>query len=145
MMKWNPLVALLLTIAATGSTGCANKKGASAGPAVNESVTDVDVAPVPPREPSLAYAGPLLDAPPAAPAVPPVAPAAPAAVEPAPVVSVTPAADAGGKSYTVRKGDTLFSIARQFYGNGGQWQRIAGANPGLSPSTLKAGKTITIP
>ncbi|HRK31988.1 MAG TPA: LysM peptidoglycan-binding domain-containing protein [Tepidisphaeraceae bacterium] len=52
---------------------------------------------------------------------------------------------AGGSSYTVKKGDTLFSIAKARYGNGNQWQRIAQANPGLSPQTLKAGQTIAIP
>lgn len=50
-----------------------------------------------------------------------------------------------GGSYQVKKGDTLFSIAKSRYGNGNQWQRIAQANPGLSPQTLKAGQTITIP
>ena len=138
MMKWNLLVVLVLSFAATGM-GCANKKSATASdPALNESVTEVDIAPVPPHEPSMAYAGPVADA-------PPVSPAAPIAAEPAPVVSEAPAAASGGNSYTVKKGDTLFSISREFYGNGGQWQRIASANPGLSPSTLKAGTTIAIP
>ena len=137
MMKWNSLVILSLTVAAAGM-GCANKKSATAsGPALNDSVTDVDIAPVPPHEPSMGYSAPLVDA-------APVAPAAPIEAEPAPVVSETPAAT-GGNSYTVKKGDTLFSISRQFYGNGGQWQRIASANPGLSHSTLKAGTTIAIP
>jgi nucleoid-associated protein YgaU len=45
----------------------------------------------------------------------------------------------------VKKGDTLFGIARANYGSGSQWQRIAAANPGLSPSTLKAGQKITLP
>lgn len=53
-------------------------------------------------------------------------------------------ATAGG-SYTVKKGDTLYSIARKSYGDGKQWQRIASANPGLRPETLKVGQTITIP
>jgi nucleoid-associated protein YgaU len=51
----------------------------------------------------------------------------------------------GGNSYTVKKGDTLFSIAKNRYGNGNQWQKIAAANPGLSPQSLKAGQTINIP
>ena len=53
-------------------------------------------------------------------------------------------ATAGG-SYTVKKGDTLYSIARKSYGDGKQWQKIASANPGLRPETLKVGQTITIP
>jgi nucleoid-associated protein YgaU len=56
-----------------------------------------------------------------------------------------PAAAGGGARYTVVKGDTLFGIARTRYGSGGQWQRIAAANPGLSPETLKAGSTIVVP
>jgi nucleoid-associated protein YgaU len=52
---------------------------------------------------------------------------------------------AGGGSYTVKKGDTLYSIARTRYGDGKQWQRITAANPGLEPSKLKVGQTIVIP
>jgi 5'-nucleotidase len=48
-------------------------------------------------------------------------------------------------SYTVKKGDTLYSIARSRYGDGKQWQKIASANPGLRPETLKVGQTITVP
>ena len=73
-----------------------------------------------------------------------------------PIVTATPrfapvdasdsaAAPAGAVQYTVVKGDTLFGIARARYGSGGQWQRIASANPGLSPETLKAGTTIVVP
>ena len=39
----------------------------------------------------------------------------------------------------------MFGIARNRYGSGGQWQRIAAANPGLSPETLKAGTVIVVP
>jgi 5'-nucleotidase len=52
---------------------------------------------------------------------------------------------ANGGSYTVKKGDTLYSIARTRYGDGKQWQKIASANPGLRPETLKVGQTITVP
>ena len=122
------IVPLILIVAAVG---CSNKGKV----AKNSSVTDIGIAP--PREPSLAYAGPISGAP-----VQPDAFAEPA-------IAQTPsyAAPAGGAtgSYTVRKGDTLFSIAKSSYGNGNQWQRIASANPGLAPSTLKAGQKIMIP
>ena len=130
------LVALTLGLAAVG--GCTNKKDAApAEGVVNGSVTELDFAPMPPAEPEMTYAAPFEPAPidPATPAVP---------VLDAPAVTQAPAAGAAG-SYTVKKGDTLFGIARQHYGNGGQWQRIANANPGLSPATLKAGTTIAIP
>lgn len=70
-----------------------------------------------------------------------------------PVVSdtmtmATPASSSmggGSGAYTVKKGDTLYGIARQRYGDGKQWQKIASANPGVSPTALRVGQTITIP
>ena len=47
--------------------------------------------------------------------------------------------------YRVRKGDTLFRIAKSHYGDGKKWKQIAMANPGLTPSTLKVGQTIVVP
>ena len=47
--------------------------------------------------------------------------------------------------YKVKKGDTLFGIARNKYGDGKKWMQIASANPGLSPQTLKIGQTIVLP
>jgi nucleoid-associated protein YgaU len=83
------------------------------------------------------------------------APAQPVTVAPAdstPVVTAAPAAGVGatasastGGSYTVKKGDTLYSIARSRYGDGKQYTRIVAANPGLSPTSLKVGQSITIP
>jgi 5'-nucleotidase len=103
-----------------------------------------------------AQSGGVLDVSPA-PAAAPSAMPAPAPV-PAPVattvydstqtqaapapVTVTPS---GGGSYIVQKGDTLWKIASNHYGDGKQWQKICSANPGLTPETLKAGQTITIP
>ena len=55
------------------------------------------------------------------------------------------AASAGAKLYTVRDHDTLFKIAKDQYGDGNQWKKIAAANPGLNADTLKVGQTITIP
>jgi nucleoid-associated protein YgaU len=55
------------------------------------------------------------------------------------------AAASTGKSYTVRDHDTLFKIAKDQYGDGNQWKKIAAANPGLNADTLKVGQTITIP
>ena len=131
------LLALVLTLG-VGTIGCAKKNNAAAtAGGVHGSVTDVNVAPIPPKEPEVSYAAPA-------------APAEPVFVEP--TVTQTPAASANvpvagtaGGQYVVKKGDTMFSIAKQAYGNGNQWQKIAAANPGLTPSTLKAGRTITLP
>jgi 5'-nucleotidase / UDP-sugar diphosphatase len=69
---------------------------------------------------------------------------------PAPVIqaaSATPTTPAGigSGNYTVKRGDTLYSIAKSHYGTGSQYTKIISANPGLTPQTLKAGQTITIP
>ena len=67
-----------------------------------------------------------------------------ASAQPTQPVDTAATAMAGG-SYTVKKGDTLYGIARQRYGDGKQWTRIAEANPGLRPETLKVGQTIAVP
>lgn len=74
-----------------------------------------------------------------------------------PVVSSTPNGDSfGGQSYagqsssnqsthTVRKGETLFSIAKATYGSGKEWKKIVSANPGVTPSKLKVGQVLVLP
>lgn len=52
---------------------------------------------------------------------------------------------AAESTHTIRKGDTLYSIARRHYGDGKQWQAIVAANPGLDPQKLPVGKTIVLP
>jgi len=73
--------------------------------------------------------------------------------QPAPT-SVTPPANdptpaqtssATTANYTVKKGDTLYRIAKDRYGDGKQWQKIASANPGVTASTLRVGQTLVIP
>ncbi|MGD0389303.1 MAG: LysM peptidoglycan-binding domain-containing protein [Tepidisphaeraceae bacterium] len=80
------------------------------------------------------------------PAPTPVAYAAPAPVQtmtPDPALSSsTPAA---ANSYTIKKGDTLWKIATEHYGDGKKWHEIADANPGLTPNALRVGQTITLP
>lgn len=60
-----------------------------------------------------------------------------------PAVSTTPAS--AGNKHVVKRGETLYSIARQSYGDGKQWTKIASANPGVSPSSLKVGQTLMVP
>jgi nucleoid-associated protein YgaU len=65
-----------------------------------------------------------------------------------PVISDTPLATASsstGNTHVVKHGETLYGIAKQSYGDGKQWQRIASANPGVSPTSLKVGQTLVIP
>lgn len=84
----------------------------------------------------------------------PSASAAEAGMQPAVTQSPAPAPEPtyadtatsnAATQYKVRKGDTLFRIAREHYGDGKKWQRIAAANPGLSPSSLKVGQVISVP
>lgn len=114
-----------LTLGAMGvAAGCSgNKKSASADIPQDPSVTEVSAAPAP------VY----------------VAPAAPAYTPPSDSATVTPVSSAMGASYTIKPGDTLYSIAKAKYGDGKQWNRIVSANPGLNPQKLKVGQTITLP
>jgi nucleoid-associated protein YgaU len=59
-----------------------------------------------------------------------------------------PAAPSGsGQSYTVVKGDSLSKIAKQFYGNAGQWKKIYEANKDQikNPDVIYPGQTFRIP
>lgn len=49
------------------------------------------------------------------------------------------------KTYTVKSGDTLWSIAQQFYGDGSQYRKIATANNIGNPDQISVGTTLTIP
>ena len=46
--------------------------------------------------------------------------------------------------YTVKKGDTLWGIARTYLGNGNDWKRISELN-NLTSTTLNVGQTLKIP
>jgi LysM repeat protein len=74
--------------------------------------------------------------------VAPVSAVAPAAAIPTP--APTPSAP---KSHTVVSGDTLSKISRKYYGNSGDWQKIAEANKAIlpDPTKLKLGMVLTIP
>jgi len=71
------------------------------------------------------------------------------AAQPIATDTTTPVAKGGvatsGNTHIVKRGETLYSIAKTSYGDGKQWQKIASANPGVSPSTLKVGQTLVIP
>ncbi|MBX2852466.1 MAG: LysM peptidoglycan-binding domain-containing protein [Phycisphaeraceae bacterium] len=49
------------------------------------------------------------------------------------------------RTYTIRKGDTLWSIAQREYGDGQKWRDISAANPSVDPKKLAVGQQITLP
>lgn len=49
------------------------------------------------------------------------------------------------KTYTIKKGDTLFSIAKRFLGNGNRYTNILKLNPTIKADNLQIGTTIKIP
>lgn len=151
-----PVIGLVAIIA----VGCATKKEAPAASSA------LDVTPVQPTAPT----GTAAMNPPPATYTPPAAtysapptysagagytpPSTPAFSEPAVSNSAEPkletksagsSSTSGGSTYTVQKGDTLFKIAKEHYGDGKQYTKIVAANPGLDPSRLKVGQKITLP
>jgi 5'-nucleotidase / UDP-sugar diphosphatase len=58
-----------------------------------------------------------------------------------------PAAPAGSRTHVVRKGDTLYSLARQYYGDAAQWKRIFQANGDRIPNKdqIRIGQELAIP
>ena len=50
------------------------------------------------------------------------------------------------KTHTVQSGDTLWEIAKKYYGNGSQYQKIVSANPSIkNPNLIYPGQVFTIP
>ena len=70
-----------------------------------------------------------------------------------PVAAINSAAAVSGgashvaRSYTVRKGDSLFKIARQMYGHAKHWRTIFNANRGSlrEPNSLMVGQVLALP
>ncbi len=75
-----------------------------------------------------------------------------APIDPAPVSTTSYASSSGagasGRSYVVKKGDTLYSIARLYYkGDNHKWRAIYEANRDRIPDQnhLTVGQTLSIP
>src|SRR5438067_241546 len=56
-----------------------------------------------------------------------------------------PPTPAGPRRYTIKHGDTFWSIAKAEYGNSAYFGAIQRANPGVEPGRIKAGNTIILP
>lgn len=57
-------------------------------------------------------------------------------------------ASGGGTTYTVKKGDNLWTLAKKFYGSGADYTKIYEANKGTigkNPNLIYPGQTFTIP
>lgn len=61
--------------------------------------------------------------------------------------STGPASASAPRSYTVKKGDSLSKIAREFYGDVQHWTRIYEANRNQiqNPDLIQPGWTLVIP
>jgi len=117
----------LVTVLAVGAIGCAQKKEEEL-PAIDPAELE---AAAPPPEPRPAFTG--------TPAVEIETPVAP------PPVPATPVG--GGTTYTMQKGDTLYSLARRFYGDGKLWTKIADANKDKirDVTSIPVGTVLTMP
>ena len=70
-----------------------------------------------------------------------------ATVQPARPASPASPAPAQNQTYTVKKGDCLWNIAKKFYGNGAKYTTIFNANKGKikNANLIYAGQVLTIP
>ena len=66
---------------------------------------------------------------------------------PQPAAAAAAAAGAGGRTYTVKSGDTLSKIAKEFYGNANEYPKIFEANKDQlsSPDRINVGQELKIP
>jgi len=125
---------LAIAIIALSIVGCAKK---TATPIASQSITEV--APPPPIHNGITPAAPVstigyVDQ-----------IAAPADdISPAPTRSGS-AGGGAGKTYVVKKGDTLWAIAQRTYGDGKQYRKIVAANPSIKGDRVIAGQKIVLP
>ena len=124
----------LLCVCAATSLWLSACGGNAAAPTTTPAAAPPSVSPAP------SPARPLLSSPVASPS------ALPGVVGSTP--STTASQTAGGDTYEVQSGDTLATIAQQYYGDPSQWRRIYDANKdaiGDDPDKLKLGQKLTIP
>ena len=126
MMRLNLLVVLLVLSAAACSKSTHGVDSGSAGSDFDSQRVDFE---------------PVEVEPPSDPHPVPLDPSAGSGYTPVGTVSNNPTP----RTHVIRKGDTYWSIARQYYGDGRRAQDIAQANPSLVPTKLPVGKEIILP
>ncbi len=70
-----------------------------------------------------------------------------AASEPTPAPAPTPAPSAGPRYHTVVRHDTLYGLARRYYGDARRWRDIYEANRNVirDPNQIRVGQRLLIP
>ena len=137
---------MAICVVVMGLAGCQQDQKSSAARKTTPSVLDVS-GPAPANAATYtppAYTPVYSEQPAYVPPPAPLVVQAPAPAAPIPAAASIPA-QAGGPKYTVRKGDTLYHIAKARYGDGKKWQEIAAANPGVTPTSLHVGQTLVMP
>jgi len=126
---------ILVAVLALGVVGCEQKRKEDELPQIDPAELE---ASAPPTEPMPAKTGADESGTPAV------------EVEtPGPTPPATTAKPIGGtpKTYTMNRGDTLYSLAKRFYGDGKLWTRIADANKDKvrDITDIPVGTVLTIP
>lgn len=57
----------------------------------------------------------------------------------------SPAPKSTAKTHKVKSGDTLWLVAKKYYGNGSKYKALATANKISNPNVIKVGQVLTIP
>ena len=133
MTRMTTVLGLVGLVAAVGLTGCD----------LDQPYHDMSHMPPPGYEAESGEPMPMDEAAKLEPVDPDAAP--PVADVPEVQQAEEPASDPDAQTYTVRRGDTLWSIAEQVYGEGQRWRDIVEANPELHPEQLHVGQELTLP
>ncbi|UHS62231.1 5'-nucleotidase C-terminal domain-containing protein [Agrobacterium vaccinii] len=80
-----------------------------------------------------------------APAAPAPAATAPTTPAPATTTSAPATTPAAAGKYVVARGDSLWKIAAEKYGNGAEWKKIAEANALKRPNHIEVGEELNVP
>jgi len=126
---------ILVAVLALGVVGCEQKRKEEELPQIDPAELDAST-PSPGPMPAKTEAGES-----GTPAVEVETPPTPPPATTAKPTGGTP------ETYTMKRGDTLYSLAKRFYGDGKLWPRIADANKGKvrDVTDIPVGTVLTIP